>query len=270
MVNYCARFIPNLATISLPLRNLIKKDEQWNWTSRHQQALDTIKETLSKNTVNAFSHASKETEVAVDASTVGLGAILAQRSNPQAPAKVVAYASRSLMPTEQKYSQTEREALAIVWACEHFHLFLYGKEFVLVTDDHKPLEYIFNNPASKPPARIERWSLRLQPYVFKVVHKEGRSNPADYMLRHPLNEVLCNDDCTKTEQYINFVAFHATPKAMNIDEIKEATQADTLLQNVSDAMHHDNWHDAKKRYPELLPYFHIRDEMTIHADQILY
>ena len=64
----------------------------------------------------------------------------------------------SLTDVEKKYSQTEKEALAIVWSVEHFHLFLYGNQFTLVTD-HKPLEVIYGNRSSKPSARIELWVL---------------------------------------------------------------------------------------------------------------
>lgn len=80
-------------------------------------------------------------------------------------------------PLERRYSQTERDALAIVWACKRFHVFLYGKDFVLVTD-HKPLETIYSSK-SKPPAGIEGWALRLQPYRLKVVYKPGPQNAAD-------------------------------------------------------------------------------------------
>ena len=68
---------------------------------------------------------------------------------------------------------------------EHFSLFLLGTEFDVVTD-HKALEAIFNNPKSKPPARIERWILRLQPYSFRVIYKSGLTNEADYLSRHPI------------------------------------------------------------------------------------
>ena len=76
--------------------------------------------------------------------------------------RAVAYASRTLTPVELRYSQTEREALAIVWAVEHYHLFLFGANFTLITDQ-KPLEVIYGSPKSKPSARIERWVFRLQP-----------------------------------------------------------------------------------------------------------
>ena len=101
----------------------------------------------------------------------------------------MAYVSRSLTSVEQKYSQTEKEALAIVWAIERLHIYLYGGHFTLVTDC-KPLQWIFKNPKSKPPARIERWSLRLQEYSFSVKHIQGSENPSDYLSRHPVRKQL--------------------------------------------------------------------------------
>lgn len=76
---------------------------------------------------------------------VGLGVILSQPGTDSSGDKVIAFASRALTSVEQRYSQTEREALAIVWACEHFHLYPYGSHFTVITD-HKPLGLIFNNP----------------------------------------------------------------------------------------------------------------------------
>ena len=98
------------------------------------------------------------TVITVDASPVGISAILAQKEDASDDC-VVAYASRALSPVEKRHSQTEKEALSIVWAVQHLKLFIYGKPFQLVTD-HKPLEVIYGNPKSKPFARIERWVLR--------------------------------------------------------------------------------------------------------------
>ena len=113
----------------------------------------------------------------VDANSVGLADILTQQG------KIIAYASKALSEVEQRYCQTEREALAIVWACEHFHLYLFGHKFNLVSDC-RPLEVVFNNANSKPKARIERWRLRLQGYDFNVTYKQGNKNIADYISRH--------------------------------------------------------------------------------------
>ena len=85
-----------------------------------------------------------------------------------------------MTPAEKNYSQLEREALAIVFGIEHFRLFLLGHQFELETD-HKPLEVIFGNNGSTPPARVQRWMLRLQEYSFTVKFKKGIHNRADWM-----------------------------------------------------------------------------------------
>ena len=77
--------------------------------------------------------------IGCDASEVGLGATLLQKGQP------VAYASRSLTTTERRYAQIEKECLAILFACERFDLYIYGRERVVVESDHKPLEVIFKN-----------------------------------------------------------------------------------------------------------------------------
>ena len=121
----------------------------------------------------AYFNTRSTTEVIVDASPVGLAAILTQKKTIDENPKIIAFASRSLTDVERRYSQTEKEGLAIVWRCEHFNLYLSGHRFHLITV-HKPLELIFNNPKSKPPARIERWALRLQAYDYKIIYRPGK------------------------------------------------------------------------------------------------
>ena len=70
------------------------------------------------------------------------------------------------------YSQTERKALGVVWACEHFKMYFLGNMFRLITD-HKPLVHNHGNARSKPTLRLERWSLRLQPYDLQIVYEPG-------------------------------------------------------------------------------------------------
>ncbi|CAC5395689.1 unnamed protein product [Mytilus coruscus] len=181
----------------------------------------------------------KATVLIVDASPVGVGALLTQDG------KVNAYASRALSDVEKRYSQTEREGLAIVWAIEHFHLYLYGHKFTLVTD-HQPLEYIFNNPKSKPPARIQRWRLRLQTYDFDVKYKSGKSNAADYMSRHPnINEANRTDHYDVAEEFVNYISENAIPKAMTIEEIALESKADTNIQYVIKAVKSGSWENSQ-------------------------
>lgn len=126
----------------------------------------------------AYFDPTKQTELTTDASPWGLSAILSQKTPGNDDRRIVAYVSRSLSVVEKKYSQTEREALAIVWAMERLHVYLYGGKFILRTDC-KPIEMILGNPKSKPPTRIERWNLRIQDFNFDIVYMKGNDNPSD-------------------------------------------------------------------------------------------
>ena len=119
LVNFSSKFIPNLATTAEPLRYLIRKGVDFKWDSKCQRAFDKLKWDLSSAETFAYFDISAETEVIVDASPVGLGAMLAQVQDNEK--SVICYASRILTDVERRYSQTEKEALGIVWACERFH-----------------------------------------------------------------------------------------------------------------------------------------------------
>jgi len=166
-----------------------------------QESFDELKKRLSSADTLGYFDKNAPTKVIADASPVGLGALLVQQQGEEL--RVISYASRSLSDTERQYSQTEKEALAIVWSCERFHMYLYGADFELMTD-HKPLECIFS-PTSKTCARIERWLLRMQPYRFTVKYIPGPKNIAD-----SLSRLLCpvpqSRDENETEEYVKWVA----------------------------------------------------------------
>ena len=83
--------------------------------------------------------------VMVDASPVRISVILAQHGKDSQQYKVIVYASRSLIPVEKGYSQTDRDSLVLVWGIEHFCLVLLRAQFDVIMD-HKALKAIYNNP----------------------------------------------------------------------------------------------------------------------------
>ena len=262
MANYSSQYIPNFATITAPLRLLTKNDTPFVWTTVHKNAFDNLKAALTSAPCMAYFDIHKETFVVVDASPVGVSAILSQKSPNVANSKVIAYASRALSPVETRYSQTEREALAIVWAVEHFHMFLFGHHFTLVTD-HKPLEIIYGTTRSKPSACIERWVLRLQPYHFNVIYKPGATNPADYLSRHPASPRMSHPD-RMAEEYVNFIERHTAPRAMPLDEIATATCTDKTLSTLVTCLRTNKWST------DILTSFkHIKDELTVTNNGII-
>lgn len=129
----------------------------------------------------------QDTKLLVDAGPNGLGLVLMQKK-PQGW-KAIECASRSLTEVEKRYPQIDREALAILWACERCYNYLIGSSFVIETD-HQPRIPLFNNHYSRPPMRIERWLLCLQQFDYLLKYCSGKQNAADYLSRHmlPLTE----------------------------------------------------------------------------------
>lgn len=246
MLNYSSRFIPNFASITYPLRLLTRKDAKWEWSTQHKEALATLKRLITQQPVMAYIDPTKSTEIYVDASPVGLGAILMQKTTPDATSQTVAYASRALTATEQRYSQLEREALAVIWACQHFHLYVYGSSFTIITD-HKPLEKAFLTPV--PSARIERWALQLQNYCPNIVYQPGADNPADFLSRHPVSNATPKIPSAPeiVEAHIQMIMNAAIPNAMSLPQVKEATLADVSMVRLAELIHNGKWHEACSR-----------------------
>jgi len=122
---FLMKFIPNYANISEPLRKLTRKGQEWEWTSETEKSFKEMKRALVSEPCLAYFKIDAPTVVISDASPVGLGVVLLQKQT-DGQNKPVAYASRSLTPTERRYSQIEREALGCVWAVEHFRTYLWG------------------------------------------------------------------------------------------------------------------------------------------------
>ncbi len=256
LVNFFCRFIPNLATTAEPLRKLTRKEEGFEFGPEQKEAFRKLKRCLVEAETLGFFDVNAKTQVIADASPYGLGAVLVQIQNNEP--RVITYASRSLTPVERRYSQTEREALALVWACEKFHAYVYGLDFDLVTD-HKPLQAIYS-PKSKPPARIERWVLRLQPYRFRVVHVAGTKMIAD-----PLSRLVKPDTTDETpvdrlgeeaESYVRFVATEATPKAVTTRQVEEASSDDPELAQVRKCIEMCDWASSSNT-----GYLAVKDEL---------
>lgn len=180
LATYVGKFIPDLADLKEPLRELLKKDEKFIRGPVQEQGFQKLTSALAKIPSLSYFAPNNRTWLIADASPVSFGAVLLQFNNDHDP-KIIEFASRSLTDVEKQYSQNEKESLVLVWAVERYYFYLLGLDFELVTD-HKPLETIFK-PTSKPPARIERWLLRLQAYTFKVIYKSGEENIADSLSR---------------------------------------------------------------------------------------
>ena len=270
MANYCARFIRNYSDMSAPLRQLITKSkEQWTWSADCQKAFEELKTALAKVPNLAYFSNSRQTELVVDASPIGLGAILCQVKREKV--YIIAFASKALSPTEQRYSQLEREAFAIIWGCEHFQLYLLGSRFVVWTD-HKALVSLFNKPSAKLSIRMERWMLRKQAFDMVVQYLPGEWNAADYLSRHPSSNMK-NALLTRAgERHVNAVTagvMEAAASMLPISEqqLSDETRRDDDLQQVMEALETGRWYKIRKELQSV--YEPIKTELTITDSNIL-
>ncbi len=155
MTAYYLRFLPQYSRTTAPLCQLLKKDEPWNWTAECSEAVQMLKSQLTTPPILAHFDPDSPTIVTCDASTQALGAVLSQEQD--GVERPVAFASRALTPTEQRYSVGEREALACVWASGRWHLYLYGRHFTLRTDHQVLTTLLSASGSGHKPLRLHRW-----------------------------------------------------------------------------------------------------------------
>jgi hypothetical protein len=169
-VQYLAKFMPSLAAELKPLTTLLHQDAEWKWGKEQEVAVSHVKALASKAPVLRYYNLHDEVTIQCDASKDGLGAALLQNGQP------VCYASRAMTSAETRYAQIEKECLAIVFACEKFDVYIYGRDTVTVESDHKPLETIFKNQLCDAPKRLQKMLMRLRRYSLNVTFKTRQRN----------------------------------------------------------------------------------------------
>ena len=228
MVNHLGKFIPNLAEKTEPLRKLLSKQNAWIWEYPQATAFQKIKEDLIKSPVLALYTPTRETVVSADASSFGIGAVIQQRQDT-GDFKPIAYASRSMTPTEQKYAQIEREALAVTWACERFSDYLYDMRFQVETD-HKPLVSLLSSSKrlDELPLRIQRFRLRLMRYNFSISHVSGNFFTPDTLSRClvQITTKSAHELETATEAYVELIINHLPVTEKRLKDIRDRQTAD--------------------------------------------
>jgi len=160
MATYMSSFFPNLADHTAPLRNLLKENVDFVWNPSHSKAFEKVKSLICTTTTLAYYDRNEPVVLHVDASIKGLGAVLFKNNKP------IAFASKALTPAETRYANIEGVLLAVVYGCEKFRSYLYGRSFVVKTG-HRPLEQIHKKNLMRAPLRFQRMLLRLQPYEEK-------------------------------------------------------------------------------------------------------
>jgi hypothetical protein len=200
LFSYYRRFIENFSKIAAPLNELLKKEVEYNWTNKQQQAFELLKEKLITAPIVQYPDFEKPFYLYTDASTIGIGSVLAQKS--EKGEHVIAYASRTLTPAEKNYGVSELECLAVVWSIKYFRHYLCGSQFTIITD-HAALKWLLNSSSETANRRLERWKITLSEYDYKVEYRKGtlhqnadalsRINPTLNTITPPTQHDLINN-----------------------------------------------------------------------------
>ncbi|GBG82867.1 hypothetical protein CBR_g36393 [Chara braunii] len=180
LASYYRRFIKGFAAIARPLTNLLRKDQPLSWDAECQQAFATLKDALATTPILIRPDPSKQFILIMDWQPEAISAILAQKGD-DGREHVIEYVSRTVPDERRNDSAPQGECYTVVWGIQHFHPYLYGQKFRLMTD-HKPLLAL--KKLTNYTGMIGRWAVRLQEYDFDIVHrKTERHGNADGLTR---------------------------------------------------------------------------------------
>ena len=265
-MNYYGKFIQNMSTLSHPLNKLLRHNTPWKWSQEYERAFQELKQRLASSEVLVHYDASLPLKLACDASSYGVGAVISHIF-PNGEERPIAYASRTLTPSEKNYVQIEKEALGLVFGVKKFHQFLYGRKFTLVTD-HKPLTTVLNPKKGLPTlaaVRMQRWAMMLSAYQYDIEFRTTKEHAnADGFSRLPLDTGIEGEGAATVATLFNMSQIDVLPLGAQL--LKQATQSDPVLSRVF-LFTQKGW--PQEMEPELRPYYHRRNELTVEQGCLL-
>ena len=247
---YFAKFIPHFSTIAEPLYQLSNADE-FQWSLEHDASFNSMLKALTNDTVLGSFQPGASSTLTVDASDVGLGGVLEQFGKP------ILYIARRLSKSERGYSQTQKEALAIYWAVKRLHKYLFGSEFLIVTD-HESLKHIFSPSASvnrSTSSMLQRWAVALSGYNYSIKHQPGSKIPhADFLSRYSF----------QAEPPKQTSSHFVSPMPISRNELILETRH--VYGSILSAMRKGWSTSAKKKFPDI---YARRDDLAISTDNVI-
>ena len=216
MINYLSTFLPKLPELSEPIRELSNNKVPFNWGPEHQAAFQQMKKEISCAPVLAYYNPKRQSILQTDASIKGLSACLLQEENP------VHFASKALAEAQEGYVVIEIESLAVAWALEKVHHFLYASHFILETDQ-KLLEAILSKSLNETTPRIQWILIRTFAYHFTVRYIPGVTN----QLADCLSQLGGQKDSIKLPKlHIHQIISQLHARSDSLQDLRIATQED--------------------------------------------
>ena len=131
------RFIRDFSKIAKPLCRLLEKDAKYNFDESWQNSFEEIKSRLVEASIMAKPNWNKEFEIMCDASNYAMGAVLGQKD--EKVFRAIYYSRKTFNKAQENYSTTEKEMLAMVFACEKFRPYILRSHVIIHTDCDAPI-----------------------------------------------------------------------------------------------------------------------------------
>ncbi|GBM45039.1 Retrovirus-related Pol polyprotein from transposon 17.6 [Araneus ventricosus] len=236
MITYYSRLIPNVSTITYPLRKLFRKNQKFYWNKEREKVILKLKAEISSDRVLLPFDPELPVALETDARSVGVAAVLSHIvGNVEKP---VAFDSRSLTEAEKNYSQLDREALAIIFGVSCFINYIYGRHLVLITNNH-PLSRILFPKTGLPKmtaARLLRYASFLAGFDYTVKFRKGLENQnVDCLSRAPVKQNFISADVSVNDEIHKVCAsavFQTSSENLTADAIIQETEKDQELAQI--------------------------------------
>lgn len=261
LAKFFSKFVPNLSSMTSNLRNLTHNNVRFNWTEKHDKELNSLKQLISNSPILKIFNPDLDITVQCDASSEGLGCVLLQNNSP------VSFASRTMTKSEKRYAQIEKELLAICFAMEKFHYFVYGHR-VTVQSDHKPLIPIFSKDLDKVSNRLQRMLMRLLKYDINIVYLPGR----DMLIADLLSRAYIKDHVEEDSemQYVIHAISNNIPMS---DEKKDLFRKSICDDQVLSQVYNfckSGWPKSRKKLnSDMKFYYNLREKIYL-SNELLF
>ena len=251
MVGYLQQFLPNLAEMEKPLREMDKSSVIFTWDSNHQRCFEQIKELVAKSVTLAFYDRSKPVVLQTDYSTKGLGVALVQEGKP------IHFGSKTLSPAESNYAPIEGEMLAIVYGIKKFSDYVYCRRFT-IESDHKPLRHIQHKNISMAPPRLKSMLMKLSGYDYEIQYKPG----SQMVLADTMSRLSSSESGEIPGLTVNIHSL-VSVSDQRLLSLQQETKKDSILQSLMEHVQNGWPESIEKVKPEIRDFWSMRDDISL-------
>ena len=226
LCNYYRQFIKGFGEVAAPLTHLTRKDADFQWSDSVQQCFEKFKLSMCTAPILAYPKPDGMFILDIDASNIGIGGILQQVQDGKE--QVIPYVSTKLDKSQQRYSVTRRELLAMVTFIYQVKHYLLGRKCILRTD-HGALKWLYNFKDTR--GQLARWIKTLAQYKIEIHLSAGiKHNNADALSRVDYTTKLCthqqNEEFDASSESFKNIVYHWKDFKLEIDNVQNLSKTD--------------------------------------------